>query len=70
MARKRRHVEEQLPLGPDDDPYLAYLIWREHRDAEQPGPADDPTPGERPARRSWTRRLARWRRDDGDGTRR
>ncbi|HKH08596.1 MAG TPA: hypothetical protein VKA62_06555 [Agromyces sp.] len=68
MARKRRHVEEQVPLGPDDDPYLAYLIWREQRDAAQADgePGDDSAlaAAAEPTRRSWIRRLARWKRND------
>jgi hypothetical protein len=70
MARKRRRFEEQLPLGPDDDPYLAYLIWREQRDAEQPEAADLAAPEAQPARRTWTRKLALWRRDDTGRARR
>ena len=34
MIRRRRQVEEQQPLGPEDDPYLAYLAWRAERDAK------------------------------------
>ncbi|GAA2027403.1 hypothetical protein GCM10009819_08550 [Agromyces tropicus] len=67
-ARRRHHQQDDRPpLGPEDDPYQAYLIWREERDAaaraeapegdadEAAEPvADDPgTP-----RRSWLRRLA------------
>ena len=34
MTRRRHRVTDERPLGPEDDPYLAYLIWREQRDAE------------------------------------
>ncbi|MGR0219496.1 hypothetical protein [Agromyces sp. ZXT2-6] len=52
VGRRRHQVEDQQPLGPDDDPYLAYLLWREEREAEEaaaraeagePGP-DEPEP--------------------------
>jgi hypothetical protein len=33
ITRKRYEVDEQPPLGPEDDPYVAYLIWRAERDA-------------------------------------
>lgn len=62
---RRRNQPNQRPLGPEDDPYLAYLLWREERDAAQVEPASAPTPPE-PERRSWVRRLAVWKRGDGD----
>jgi len=67
MIRRRRHVEAQQPLGPEDDPYLAYLAWREERDA---GKAEqvEPALAAVPDRPSWIRRLATWRRDDGPGS--
>lgn len=64
MARRRRHLEEQQALGPEDDPYLAYLLWREERDAAETAPVDDVAPDTPVGRRSWVRRLAVWRRDD------
>ncbi|MFD4420918.1 hypothetical protein ACFWN7_05380 [Agromyces sp. NPDC058484] len=57
---------DQQPLGPEDDPYLAYLIWREEREAaaQAEAPAeDDATP--EPGRRSWIRKLAIWHRGGG-----
>lgn len=46
VGRKRHQVEDQQPLGPDDDPYLAYLLWREQRDAEAAAAARDGEPDE------------------------
>lgn len=34
IGRRRHQVEDQQPLGPDDDPYVAYLMWRDQREAE------------------------------------
>ena len=34
VGRRRRQVEGQQSLSPEDDPYLAYLLWREEREAE------------------------------------
>lgn len=34
IGRRRHQVEDQQPLGPEDDPYQAYLLWREEREAE------------------------------------
>lgn len=59
-------MPDQQPLGPEDDPYLAYLIWREARDAAQPAPEAEAEPAAAPARGSWMRRLAVWRRADQD----
>ena len=67
MARRRRQLEEHHALGPEDDPYLAYLLWREQRDAAVAAPVDDAAPEPPAGRRSWVRRLAVWRRDDSDG---
>ncbi|GAA4370883.1 hypothetical protein [Agromyces bauzanensis] len=55
-------------LGPEDDPYLAYLIWREERDAaaRSEQPSEDEQAIAEPGRRSWVRRLAVWRRTDSD----
>lgn len=67
IARRRSRTQDQHPLSPEDDPYLAYLIWREQRDAAQPAPETDPgEPVAAPTRGSWMRRLAVWRRDDRD----
>jgi hypothetical protein len=52
-------------LGPEEDPYLAYLLWREERDAQQAEPENAPLIPE-PGRRSWVRRMAIWKRGDGD----
>jgi hypothetical protein len=62
---RRRNQPAQRPLGPEDDPYLAYLLWRGERDAAQAEPENAPTPPE-PGRRSWVRRLAVWNRGDSD----
>jgi hypothetical protein len=35
VGRRRHQVEDQRPLGPDDDPYVAYLMWRDQREAEE-----------------------------------
>jgi hypothetical protein len=35
VGRRRHQVEDQRPLGPDDDPYVAYLMWRDQRQAEE-----------------------------------
>jgi hypothetical protein len=67
--RRRNRNPDQQPLGPEDDPYLAYLIWREEQDAAQVTSEAAPDPILEPARRWWVRRLAVWRRgatDDSD----
>ena len=58
-------TDQQHPLGPEDDPYLAYLIWRGERDAAAAPADDEPVPGV-PAPRSWLRHLAVWRRPGSD----
>lgn len=71
MTRRRHRVVDEQPLGPEDDPYLAYLIWRDQRDAEAAAAdgapaADEPQADEgadesTPARsgvRSWLGRLS------------
>jgi hypothetical protein len=58
-------TDQQHPLGPEDDPYVAYLIWREERDAAAAPTEDEPVPGV-PAPRSWLRHLAVWRRPGSD----
>lgn len=68
MARRRQRTAEAPPqLGPEDDPYVAYLLWRAERDAAEAADAPesaDPTPGDdQPASRSWVRRLAVWHRN-------
>lgn len=69
-TRRRTRTPDQQPLGPDDDPYLAYLIWREARDAAAPEAEAEAEaeadPVAVPARGSWMRRLAVWRRADPD----
>lgn len=71
MARRRQRMAEAPPqLGPEDDPYVAYLLWRAERDAEAAANAPDsadPAPGPvLPATRSsWVRRLAVWHRNAG-----
>jgi hypothetical protein len=62
---RRRNQPNQRPLGPEDDPYLAYLLWREERDAADAEPANEPTLPE-PGRRSWVRRMAIWKRGGAD----
>ncbi|WP_136708007.1 hypothetical protein [Agromyces sp. H66] len=69
MQRRRTRLPNQQPaLGPEDDPYLAYLIWREERDAAERAAqaTGDAEVIAEPTRRSWTRRLAVWRRADPD----
>ena len=62
---RRRKQPDQRPLGPEEDPYLAYLLWREERDTAQAEPENAPlTPDT--GRRSWVRRLAVWKRGDSD----
>jgi hypothetical protein len=75
MMRRRRQVEDQQPLGPEDDPYLAYLAWREERDAkavdedeldpehDHARAADHASAGVS-AHPSWLRRFTVWRRHD------
>ncbi|MEV1130214.1 hypothetical protein [Agromyces sp. NPDC049794] len=60
-------TDQQQPLGPEDDPYLAYLIWREERDAAAAPPDHEEPTLTVPAPRSWLRHLAVWRRPDSDG---
>ncbi|MBM7505153.1 hypothetical protein ACFPER_14205 [Agromyces aurantiacus] len=65
---------DQPELGPDDDPYAAYLVWRAEREAAAAAAADldgtdaaaavDATAAA-PARGSWVRRLAVWHRNAG-----
>ncbi|WP_448005123.1 hypothetical protein [Agromyces bauzanensis] len=68
QRRRTRATDQQHELGPEDDPYLAYLIWREQRDAAERAeqPSEDLPAIAEPARRSWVRRLAVWRRADSD----
>lgn len=70
MQRRRTRTpdHQQHALGPEDDPYLAYLIWREQRDAAERAepPAQEEPAIAQPSRRSWVRRLAVWRRPDSD----
>lgn len=40
-ARRHRTVHQQDELGPDDDPYAAYLIWRAERDAAAAADGDE-----------------------------
>jgi hypothetical protein len=71
MTRRRHRVADEQPLGPEDDPYVAYLLWRAQRDAEAAAadgaPADEAAPSDErandaaPARsgvRSWLGRLS------------
>ena len=73
MTRRRHRVADEQPLGPEDDPYLAYLIWREQRNAEAVAAAADGAPAAeaaqsderaddaapaRPGVRSWLGRLS------------
>ena len=69
MVRRRNRTPDQHPLGPEDDPYLAYLLWREERIAAQAEQGDAPTIPQ-PGRRSWVRRLAVWRRGEADDSHR
>lgn len=66
QRRRSRMTDQRQPLGPEDDPYLAYLIWREQRDAAAAPPDDDEPTLTAPAPRSWLRHLAVWRRADSD----
>jgi hypothetical protein len=61
MVRRRNRPPDLHPLGPEDDPYLAYLLWREERDGAQ-AEQEEPPAIPKPERRSWPRRLAVWRR--------
>jgi hypothetical protein len=71
MARRRQRTAEAPPqLGPEDDPYVAYLLWRAERDAAEAADAPETEVPERgpvlPATRSsWVRRLAVWHRNAG-----
>ena len=69
VGRRRQQVADQQPLSPEDDPYLAYLLWREEREAEaaaagasSDGTAlDAPVDPDGPVRaglRSWFGRLS------------
>lgn len=70
VGRRRHQVEDQQPLSPEDDPYLAYLLWREEREAEAAaadGASPDGTALDPPAEtdgpvraglRSWFGRLS------------
>lgn len=69
MVRRRNQPADPHPLGPEDDPYLAFLLWREERDAAQEQQELTP-PVPQPGRRSWVRRLAVWRHGDADDPRR
>ena len=40
-ARRHRTVHQPQALGPDDDPYVAYLLWRAERDAAAAAAAGD-----------------------------
>ncbi|MGR0318125.1 hypothetical protein [Agromyces sp. ZXT2-3] len=73
IARRRHEVVDQQPLGPEDDPYAAYLIWKAERDAAAaPLVTDDGAEADgavsaasaaasiesaEPARGSWFRRI-------------
>jgi hypothetical protein len=69
MVRRRNQQPDQRPLGPEDDPYLAFLLWREERDAAQEQ-QELALPIPQPGRRSWVRRLAVWRHGQADDPRR
>jgi hypothetical protein len=40
-ARRHRTVHQPQELGPEDDPYAAYLLWRAERDAAAAAEAGD-----------------------------
>ena len=76
MLRRRQRTVEPLPqLGPEDDPYVAYLLWRDERDAAEaaaaaaaPDAADPMSPGAGDPSSggpSWVRKLAVWHRNSG-----
>ena len=67
-VRRHRTVNQPEQLGPDDDPYVAYLLWRAEREAAAAAEAPDdataePTGEPASGRSSWVRRLAVWHRN-------
>ncbi|MCM3658116.1 hypothetical protein M3147_12740 [Agromyces mediolanus] len=57
----RRRRAAAPPTNPEDDPYLAYLIWK----GEQPAAESEP---ETPPKRGWWQRML-GRRDADGGSR-
>jgi hypothetical protein len=77
MLRRRQRTVDPLPqLGPEDDPYVAYLLWRAERDAaeaaeaSEAGDADDSATSDSQDDPSsggprWVSKLAIWHRNSG-----